>query len=282
MDSLGRGLVARRHHIEPLERVWLFAGAGFIKIGRGVGELRREFGDEVGGDFVAARADGRANGGEKIGGIAAELEAHAADGFLQDARERAAPSGVNRRDGALLWIDKKDGDAVGSLNTEQQAAEIRGGGVALARSFGRFAEKVDDIRVDLLERGEFEILRVDRGLEEAAIFEDVFARVPLHEAEVEDFFGFESTDAAGARAEAVDEPGDLAKSVEFENLEFTGGAQAPGSGDAGSRGFRVRAGPLATGRAAFAGAQRWLSLVHNLISIIATEDAAKNAAARGS
>lgn len=47
---------------------------------------------------------------------------------------------------------------------------------------------MDDIRMDLLERDEREIGGIERGLESAAIFEDVFARVPVGEAEVEDFF----------------------------------------------------------------------------------------------
>ena len=52
-----RRLVAGRLHIEPLEGIGFFAGAGFIEIGGGIGELRGEPGDEVRGDFVAARTD---------------------------------------------------------------------------------------------------------------------------------------------------------------------------------------------------------------------------------
>jgi hypothetical protein len=38
--------------------------------------------------------------------------------------------------------------------------------------------------MDLFERYEFEIACDESGLEETAIFEDVFAGVPFHEAEV--------------------------------------------------------------------------------------------------
>ena len=63
-DVFGRRLVAGRHHVKPLERIGFFAGAGLVEIvGRG-GELGCELNDEFGADFVAAGADGRADGGE--------------------------------------------------------------------------------------------------------------------------------------------------------------------------------------------------------------------------
>ena len=64
-------------------------------------------------------------------------------------------------------------------------------------------ENANHVRVDLLEGNEFEIGGADSRLKEAAILKDVFARVPFHEAEIEDFFGFERGYAAGACAEAV-------------------------------------------------------------------------------
>jgi len=62
-------LVAGRHHVEPLKWVGLFAGAGFVEIICGVGELGRELNDKFGADFVAAGADAGADGGEEIRGI---------------------------------------------------------------------------------------------------------------------------------------------------------------------------------------------------------------------
>ena len=49
-----------------------------------------------------------------------------------------------------------------------------------------------------------------------AIFEDVFAGVPIGETEIEDFFAVEFADAAWAGAKAVDEPGEF---IEFGRLE---------------------------------------------------------------
>ena len=78
------------------------------------------------------------------------------------------------------------------------------------------------------------------GLKEAAIFEDVFAGVPFHETEIEDFFGFEGAYAAGPCAEAVDEPGELSKRGEFENLKAARLAEFPWGSDAETRSCRER------------------------------------------
>ena len=62
-----RRLVARRHHVQPLQRIRFFASAQFVEIFFGIGELRSEFGDQLGADFVAAAADGWAERGENVG-----------------------------------------------------------------------------------------------------------------------------------------------------------------------------------------------------------------------
>lgn len=118
MDVFRRRLVAGRFHVEPLERIGFFAGAGLVEVVSGIGELRGEFGDKVGGDFVAARTDRRADRGKEIGGFGAEFELHAADGLLRDSGESAAPTGMNGGNGALFRIHQEDRDAIGGLNAE--------------------------------------------------------------------------------------------------------------------------------------------------------------------
>jgi hypothetical protein len=101
----GRRLVAGRHHVEPLERVGLVAGAKFIEPGGSLRELRLELDGDFGADFVAAAADGRADGGEQVRRLAAKLHVHLANGFGDDALERTAPSGVDGGNGALPGIN---------------------------------------------------------------------------------------------------------------------------------------------------------------------------------
>ena len=232
VNVFGRGLVAGRLHIEPLEGVGFFAGERLIKIAGGIGELGGKFGDEIGGNFIAARTDGRADGGEKMRWVAAKFELHAADGFLGDAGERATPTGVNGGNGAFFGIDEQDGDAIGGLDGEKKAGAIGGGGIASAGIRGLPRENVDDVRMNLLERNE--IGGAEGRLEFAAIGEDVFASVPFHETEIENFFGVERADAAEPGAKTVNEPGQFGKRNKLEDLQATGLAEAPRGTNASS------------------------------------------------
>ena len=90
---------------------------------------------------------------------------------------------------------------------------------------GTAEKQVDRVGVDLFERHEREIFGVERGLQEAAVFGYVFARIPFHEAEIEDAPAFEKADAAGPRAESMDEPGEFAEGRELQDLQAAGTAQ---------------------------------------------------------
>ena len=156
-DVLGRGLVARRHHVEPLDGVGFVTGAEFVEPIRGFGELREELRGDLGANFVAAGADGWADGGEEVGGAGFVLHLHFADGFGDDALQSATPAGMNGGDGALFGVDEENGNAISGLDPEEKAGAVRGGGVAVAKFGGRGVEKMDDIGMDLLERDELEI-----------------------------------------------------------------------------------------------------------------------------
>lgn len=183
-DVFGRGLVAWRHHVEPLNGIGLVAGAEFVEPIGGIGELGVELSGDFGADFVAAAADGRADGGEEVGGPGFEVHLHLANGFDGDAGEGAAPSGVDGGYGSVFGVDEEDGDAVGGLDAEEEAVAVGRGGIARTGLGWDAVEKMDDVGVDLLERDELEIGGAEGGLEAAAIFEDVFVGVPIGEAEI--------------------------------------------------------------------------------------------------
>ena len=103
---------------------------------------------------------------------------------MTDAGERAAPASVDGGYGAVLGVDEDYGDAVGSLDAEEEAGTVGGGGVAFAGLVGGCVEVMDDVGMDLLEGDELELAGTEGGLEAAAIFEDVFASVLISEAEV--------------------------------------------------------------------------------------------------
>jgi len=183
-DVFGRGLVAWGHHIEPLDGIGLVAGAEFVEPLWGIGELGMELDCDFGADFVTAAADRGTDGGEQVGGLGFEVHLHLADGFDGDAGEGAAPSGVDGGYGAVFGVDEEYGDAVGGLDAEEKAGAVGGGGVASAWFGGDGIEKMDHIRMELIERDEAEIFRAEGRLEAAAVFEDVFAGVPVGEAEI--------------------------------------------------------------------------------------------------
>jgi hypothetical protein len=110
-------------------------------------------------DLVAAAADRRADGSQKIRRFGAELHGHFSDGFSDNAAEGAAPPGVHGSDGALLEINEENGYTVGSLHTEEQVGLIRSRGIAATRFAWRSIEKMDNIGVNLFERDERQFFR---------------------------------------------------------------------------------------------------------------------------
>ena len=145
-------LVARRGHVEPLNGVGLVAGARLVEIIVGIGKLRGEFGDKLDADFVATRTDGRTERGEKVGRFAAEFELHAANGFLSDASESASPTSMDSSDYAFFGIDEENGNAIGSLDAEQETRGVCEGGVALAGLGDGLRKKMNEVGVDLFQR----------------------------------------------------------------------------------------------------------------------------------
>jgi len=154
-DVLGRGLVAGGHPVEPLDGIGFVAGAKFVEPLGGFGELGKKLGGDFGAHFVAAAADGWADGGKEVGGVGFVLHLHFADGLDDDAGEGAAPAGVDGDDGALFRVYEEDGDAVGGLDAEEETRTVGGGGVSLAGFGGWGVEKMNDVGVDLFQQEKF-------------------------------------------------------------------------------------------------------------------------------
>ncbi len=143
--------MAGRHHVEPLDGIGFVAGAELIEPIGGICKLGLELSGDFRANFVAAASDGRASGGEQIGGPGFEVHPHLADGFDDDALKGATPASVNGGDGAVFRVDEENRDAIGGLDTKEEPGTVRGGGIALARFGGWGVEKMDDIGMDLLE-----------------------------------------------------------------------------------------------------------------------------------
>lgn len=147
---MGRGLVAGRHHVEPLDGVGLVAGAELVEEVGGVGELREELAGDFGTDLVAAGADRGADGSEEVARVGAKVHLHFADGLRGNASQGAAPAGVDGGDGALFGVDEQDGDAVGGLDGQEVAGAVGDASITTARIVWRCVEEVDDVGVELL------------------------------------------------------------------------------------------------------------------------------------
>lgn len=141
--------MAGGHHVEPLDGVGLVAGAEFLEIVGGVGELGEELGGDFRADFVAAAADGWADGSQEVARVGAEVHLHLADGFGGDAGQGAAPAGVNGGDGALFGVDEEDWDAVGGLDGQEEAGAVGDAGVTTAGVGWGGVEYVDYVGVKL-------------------------------------------------------------------------------------------------------------------------------------
>jgi hypothetical protein len=202
-DVLGRGLMTRGHHVEPLDRIGFIAGAKFLEPFRGFGKLGKELGGDFSTNFVAAAADGRANAGEEIRRLGFKVHLHLADCLDRDAGQRAAPAGVNGSDGMLFGVNEENGDAVSGLYAQEKPGAVSGQGITPARFGGHGVEKMDHVGMDLPEGNELEIGCAKGRLEKAAVLKDVFFPVPLTEAEIENSFAVQLADTAELGAEAV-------------------------------------------------------------------------------
>jgi len=233
-DILGRRLVAWGPHVEPLDGIRLVAGAKFVEPFGGFGELGLKLGGDFGADFVATAADGRADGGEEVRRLCAEVHLHLADGLDDDALEGAPPAGMNGCDGALFGVDEENRNTIGGLDAQEEAGAVGGGGVATARSVGCGVEKMDDVRMDLLEGDELEAGCAEGGLKAEAVLENVFPAVPCGEAKIENFFAVLIRNAAGPCAEAVYEPREFCKGGHLEDSNAARAALGPGSSISGA------------------------------------------------
>ena len=218
----------RRTHGKPRQPVGVivaiferieWAGEPFAGVRKFCGEFLHYFV----ADFVAATANARAQRGEHVLRARAKFHSHAAQSFFGYALRCAAPARVNRGNGALPGIGKQDGNAVRSLNGQQDAGFASDQGVALQRLFAlrglRGAHDVHNIGVNLAQGNGAHFAGAERCEEFRAILQDAVARIPVRESQVQDFIrntlfsgawtvsirdSFASS--TGTRAETVNQP----------------------------------------------------------------------------
>ena len=150
--------------------------------------MRGEFLYHFHSHFIAATADSRADGGDHVSRASAENHLHAANGFRGDSAQRSAPAGMNCGDDTIFGVGEKDRNAIGGLSGKKQAGRAGNGCITLQNFGGRGIEDVNDVGMNLFQCDELKIFHAESGEEPGAIFEHVFVRVPIREAEIQNFF----------------------------------------------------------------------------------------------
>ena len=88
---------------------------------RCIRELRLELFANFRAHFITAAVNAGTNRGLEISRPAAESAAHLSHALLDDPFDSAPPARVKHAHGAVFGVDENDGQAIGGLNTEQQA-----------------------------------------------------------------------------------------------------------------------------------------------------------------
>src|SRR5438067_10987241 len=107
MRTAGGRAVAGRAHVHEQQRILLAHWIGAENLRKefiGVVELRSEFIAKLLVHFVAAGVNAWTNGGANVCGVAGKFASHDANSLLHDARQRAAPSGMERAHRSLACV----------------------------------------------------------------------------------------------------------------------------------------------------------------------------------
>ena len=140
------------------------------------------------------------------------------NGFCDDALQSAAPASVDGGYSSFSGIDEKNRNTVGGLDAEKKSRLVCDRCVTTAGVSRSCIEHVDDVGVKLFQGDESKIRCAESREETAAVFQNIFADVTFGETEIEDPFCYflgdcraadQSANAAGPRAETVDQPGEF-------------------------------------------------------------------------
>src|SRR5882724_1865673 len=165
-------------------------------------------------NFKAALANTRADGSLKILRLAAKIASHFAHALLNNAPQRAAPSGMEHAHSLAFRIDENDRQAIGGLHAKDKAGGISDDAVANQLGLGHGRDGVNEIRMNLTQRNQrqgniFFTLRAKVFQKNFAIALHGFAAVCLGKTQVQARRAIGLTETSGTRAEAMYQPGEL-------------------------------------------------------------------------
>lgn len=150
----GKLAVARRTCGQKEQRILFAHRIRFLYLAEkfgSVGELAFELLTNFFSYLIAAGLHTRSNGSDHIAWVASKVSLHLADGFLDDALHRAAPSRVKYTDSVIFLVGQDDGDAVGGLDAKQQAGRVSDESIAGQRIRRHAVDPVNEVGVNLAE-----------------------------------------------------------------------------------------------------------------------------------
>lgn len=109
-------------------------------------------------DLVARGPDAGTQGGDNVGRVRPEPAGHLTGGFLNDPEARPPPARVNRGHDPKPRVRQEHGETIGRFDGQQQAGDIRRQGIARQASGRRFFNDMNNIRVNLIEKDNPQLL----------------------------------------------------------------------------------------------------------------------------
>lgn len=136
--------------------------------------------------FEAAGSNSRPDRRNQFCGIAAENLRHLQNSFLQDARKRSLPAGVNDRRNSTFRIRHQDWKAIGCLDGYGQSPDLGNQRIpfSLVSLFLRFLYYVNSIGMNLLQGSERRPTQIQRIQKTPPVGPDPFRRIPMRAAQV--------------------------------------------------------------------------------------------------
>jgi hypothetical protein len=176
----------------------------------GVSELRLELLAHFGSDIVAASVNSRADGSFDIPGQRAKATEHFPHAFFNDAFDCAAPTCVKHSHGSLLGVDEDDGQAIGGLDSEQNAGHARDEPIANKRFLRQVTYAVDEIGVNLTQSNQRPFLLAAASAkllqESRSVAFDRAAGILFGESKVESVSPESPRKSANSRTESMNQP----------------------------------------------------------------------------
>src|SRR5947209_6819016 len=214
-------------HVHKQQRIFLTHWIGsknLVKQQLAIFELRFELVFEFLAHFIAALLDTRPDRGSDIFRHGAIFAAHDSETLLDDALDRAAPSGMKHPDGFVSRIRQDDWKTIGSLNGQHEPGHAGDQPIAGKLAGITGFHNMNDVGMNLPKRNQRPFRCTQAAQECLSIIFNRRAGVFFGEAQVQRFlFAIHAGKSTCAGAEAMNEPRNLPERSSLQDLNSSRG-----------------------------------------------------------